>query len=81
MIPWSPLARGYLTRPHSQQDTTRAKTDRNYGKFVGLGNTLEESALQETNEAIEKIALSRGLTMAQISLAWCLANKTVTAPM
>jgi aryl-alcohol dehydrogenase-like predicted oxidoreductase len=33
IIPWSPLARGYLTRPWKEQDTTnRAKTDPNFSK-------------------------------------------------
>lgn len=50
-IPWSPLARGFMTRPHAEQDTTRAKTDANYGKFVGLGNPKEEKSLQAVNEA------------------------------
>lgn len=52
IIPWSPLARGYLTRPWKEQSNTkRAQTDPNFAKFVGLGNEHEESALQAINEA------------------------------
>ncbi|KAM0792283.1 hypothetical protein ACM66B_004973 [Microbotryomycetes sp. NB124-2] len=80
VIPWSPLARGYLTRPWREQNTTRAKSDPNYAKFVGLGNPTEEKALQQINEAIEKIARNRGLSMAQVSVAWAMSNKHVTAP-
>ncbi|KAK4053786.1 hypothetical protein OIV83_001442 [Microbotryomycetes sp. JL201] len=80
IIPWSPLARGYLTRPWREQNTTRAKTDPNFAKFVGLGNPNEEKSLQEINEAVERIAKERGLTMAQVALAWAMSNKLVTAP-
>lgn len=52
VIPWSPLARGYMTRPWRDQDSTkRAKTDPNFAKFVGLGNPAEEDALHKINEA------------------------------
>ncbi|ORY72240.1 NADP-dependent oxidoreductase domain-containing protein [Leucosporidium creatinivorum] len=82
IIPWSPLARGYLTRPWKSQEsnTTRAQTDPNYGKFVGLGNPKEESFLQAINEAIEKVAVARGYSMAQVALAWVMSNPNVTAP-
>ncbi|GAA5996325.1 aldo/keto reductase [Rhodotorula paludigena] len=81
VIPWSPLARGYLTRPWRDQDTTeRAKSDPNLAKFVGLGNKHEEDMLRSINEAVEKIAKDRGVSMAQVALAWVMSNKTVTAP-
>ncbi|KPV75953.1 uncharacterized protein RHOBADRAFT_35722 [Rhodotorula graminis WP1] len=78
---WSPLARGYLTRPHRDQNNTeRAKSDPNFAKFVGLGNKVEEEALQQINEAVEKIAKARGVPMAQVALAWSCGNPLVTAP-
>ncbi|BGP13925.1 hypothetical protein JCM10213_002569 [Rhodosporidiobolus nylandii] len=81
ITPWSPLARGFCTRPHREQDNTnRAKSDPNFAKFVGLGNPKEEEALKAINEAIEKVAKSRGYSMAQVSLAWVLAQPGVTAP-
>lgn len=52
VIPWSPLARGYVTRPHRDQDSTeRAKSDPNFAKFVGLGDQVEEEPLKKINEA------------------------------
>ncbi|BGO89680.1 hypothetical protein NBRC10512v2_001635 [Rhodotorula toruloides] len=81
ILPWSPLARGYLTRPWRDQDSTnRAKSDPNFAKFVGLGNKLEEEMLQKINEAVEKVAKDRGVSMAQIATAWVLSNPLVTAP-
>lgn len=97
-IPWSPLARGYLTRPFADQSTNRASSDRwvisslagfaadfrtvsrNYGVFVGLGNPAEETALQAVNMAVETIAKDRGMSMAQITLAWQFHQKAVSAP-
>lgn len=80
-IPWSPLARGYLTRPFSEQNSTkRAASDPNFGKFLGLGNKAEEESLQAINSAIEQIAINRGYSMAQIALAWVMSNPTVSAP-
>lgn len=76
------MARGYLTRPWRDQSTNsnRATSDPNYGKFVGVGNPAEELQLQAINEAIEAVAKARGLSMAQISLAWQYSNPAVTAP-
>lgn len=53
---------------------------RNYGLFVGLGNPVEEKSLQAINVAIETIAKARGLSMAQITLAWQFHQKAVSAP-
>ncbi|GAA5978868.1 hypothetical protein JCM11641_003596 [Rhodosporidiobolus odoratus] len=81
IIPWSPLARGFCTRPHREQDnTTRAKSDPNFAKFVGLNNPREGDALKQINEALEKVAKDRGYSMAQVALAWVLAQPHVTAP-
>ncbi|CEQ39917.1 SPOSA6832_01489 [Sporobolomyces salmonicolor] len=72
VIPWSPLARGFMTRPWREQgNTERGKSDPNFAKFVGLGNPAGN---------VEKIAKDRGVSMAQVSLAWVLAQPTVTAP-
>ncbi|MFB6201442.1 MAG: aldo/keto reductase [Halorhabdus sp.] len=76
VIPWSPLARGYLTRPHEQFDaTTRGETDdyaREHPYFEGGG--------REINERVEQLADAYGVTMAQISLAWLLEQDAVDAP-
>jgi len=72
-IPWSPLARGLLTRPLSEQ-TTRGGVDR---MIKGYGTR------QGTNEivnSVEKIAKNRGISMAQVALAWILSRDGVSAP-
>ena len=76
VIPWSPLARGYLTRPHEEYDaTTRGETDdhaREHPYFEGGG--------REVNERVAELADEYGATMAQIGLAWLLDKEWVDAP-
>jgi len=71
-IPWSPLARGLLTRPNAQEGehTTRETSDR-YLKGYSFNPGIVDS--------VEEIAKKKNVSMAQISVAWLL-NKEVTAP-
>jgi aryl-alcohol dehydrogenase-like predicted oxidoreductase len=75
VIPWSPLARGFLGRPAAQalgRETTRAKSD----------NVLDmkfSDADVETLRRVEEIGGKRAASNAQIATAWLLA-KGVTAP-
>ncbi len=77
VIPWSPLARGKLTRPWTEEPPTkRAETDQ-------FGKTLYRSTVESDRAivaSVEKIAQARGMPMAQIALAWVLAKPGVTAP-
>ena len=72
VIPWSPLARGLLTREWGTM-TTRSATD-NFGK------TLYESGDEAIVDAVGQVAQARGLPRARIALAWVLRNPVVTAP-
>jgi aryl-alcohol dehydrogenase-like predicted oxidoreductase len=76
VIPWSPLARGYLARPHEEFDaTTRGKTDdyaRQHPYFEGNG--------QEINERVAELADQKDASMGQIALAWLLHKPSVDAP-
>ncbi len=76
VIPWSPLARGYLARPHEEFDaTTRGQSDQ-YAKehpyFEGNG--------QEINERVQELADEKDVSMAQIALSWVLHKDVVDAP-
>jgi len=74
-IPWSPLARGLLTRPFSARtDTVRGKTDRYASAYSNNKGT------EEIINTVEKIANQKGLKMAQVALAWVLSRDGVTAP-
>ena len=75
VIPWSPLARGRLTRPWNQT-TTRAELDQ-FGKT--LYNAMEEADRAVVGRVAE-VAEERGLPMARVALAWVLQKSPVTAP-
>jgi aryl-alcohol dehydrogenase-like predicted oxidoreductase len=75
VIPWSPLARGRLTRPWGEQ-TNRSQHD-------GFGASLyrqAEEADREVVSAVASVAETRGVPMAQVALAWMLHKPAVTAP-
>lgn len=73
VIPWSPLAQGYLTRPHEEIDAT----DR--GEELPT-RAYEQPSTKTINERVEEIAANEGVTMAQIALAWLLEKDWVDAP-
>ena len=75
VIPWSPLARGLLTRKPSknQDETLRAQTDA-FKKRLYSDEDLK--LVQRVSDLAEK----RDLPMAQIALAWVLSKPIVTAP-
>jgi aryl-alcohol dehydrogenase (NADP+) len=76
VIPWSPLARGLLTRPRAESDATlRAKTD-TFGKALYSRDDGDGAVIDRVNEVAKK----RGVPSAQIALAWLLAQPAVTAP-
>ncbi|PSP76844.1 aldo/keto reductase [Halobacteriales archaeon QS_3_64_16] len=76
VIPWSPLARGYLTRPHAEIDaTTRgASEDRLYE------HPYREGGGPAVNERVEELANEKDVSMAQIALSWLLHKDWVDAP-
>jgi len=76
IIPWSPLARGKLTRPWQSSETKRTQTDQ-FGKSLYRGTEDNDAKIVAS---VEKIAQSRGVPMAQIALAWLLQKPGVTAP-
>jgi aryl-alcohol dehydrogenase-like predicted oxidoreductase len=77
VLPWSPLARGRLTRPWDAPGSgTRADTDE-FGKT--LYRTNEESN-RSIVDAVAAIASSRDVPMAQVALAWVAGRDAVTAP-
>ena len=77
MIPWSPLARGKLTRPWEiEPSTLRAGTDA-FGKSL---YSRMEDANRGVVERVGQIAEAKGLSRAQIALAWLLHKPAVTAP-
>lgn len=75
VIPWSPMARGKLTR-NWEEGTARSETDE-FGKKLYAG-TVE--ADRKVVERVVKVAEKHGVPRAQIALAWVLQKEPVTAP-
>jgi len=75
LMPWSPLARGRLTRPHGQQ-TERTRTDLSGQSFYSATEAEDARVIG----VVEQIAGERGVPMAQVGLAWVLAKRGVSAP-
>ena len=76
VIPWSPLARGFLAgnrRSARGGETVRAKTDDIAHDYYG------ESDLEIADRTAD-LAKRRGVTPAQMALAWLLAKPGVTSP-
>jgi aryl-alcohol dehydrogenase-like predicted oxidoreductase len=76
VIPFSPLARGQLTRKPSkeQNETLRFQTD----ALAKSRYTQEDNVT--TVQRVGELAEARGLPMAQVALAWMLSKPVVTAP-
>jgi aryl-alcohol dehydrogenase-like predicted oxidoreductase len=75
VVPWSPLARGRLTRAW-RESTPRIQTDE-FGKTL---YARTEDADRAVIDRLAEIAAARAVPMAQVALAWLLQNPLVTAP-
>jgi aryl-alcohol dehydrogenase (NADP+) len=77
VIPWSPLARGFVMGTRSREgsfETLRAKTD---AYAHGLYNQPSDF---DVVDRITQVARARGVSNAQVALAWILQKPGITAP-
>ena len=77
VIPWSPLARGFLAGNRNREksgETSRAKSD----PFAGTLYFAEEDFA--VVDAVTEVAAKRGVPNMQVALAWILAKPGITAP-
>ena len=77
LLPWSPLARGFLAGNRRTQDfgdTSRARTDALAQQYYYQPSDFA------VVEAVARVASRRGVSNAQVALAWVLAQPGVTAP-
>lgn len=74
LLPWSPMARGLLTRPNADRDsTTRGGSDE-------ITPTVYVDPDLAVIDAVEEVARAREVSMAKVALAWLLSQDAVTAP-
>lgn len=72
VVPWSPLARGRLTRDW-EADTARAQTDEFGASLYGDGD-------KQVVDSVAAVAERRGIPRAQVALAWLASKPVVTSP-
>lgn len=78
VVPWSPLARGRLTRPWQDEPATaRAAADEVGKGFYDKARSPDRTVVDRVGEVAEK----RGVPRAQIALAWLLQKNGITAPL
>lgn len=81
IIPYNPLAGGLLTGKH---DRAKPQEGSRFTQAGGQGDRYLErywlDQLHDTVDAIRPLAAEAGMSMAQLSVAWVLANPVVTAP-
>lgn len=76
VIPWSPLARGRLTRPWQGESTKRFETDQ-FGKTL---YSKTEDADHKIVERLSELSEKRGVPRAQLALAWMLSKPFISSP-
>jgi 1-deoxyxylulose-5-phosphate synthase len=75
IVPWSPLARGLLSRPRSAARTTRRSSNDPIAERLYSTN-IDDAVI----DVLERVATRRGVPMAQVAIAWLLAKPGVVAP-
>jgi 1-deoxyxylulose-5-phosphate synthase len=75
VIPWSPQARGKLTRDWNYS-SIRTETDEAFGRLFAK----TEDADRKVVDRVTQVATARGIPRAQVALAWLLAKPVITAP-
>jgi len=75
VIPWSPLAAGYLAKPWGTEGSGRNSSDTFGKRFLQSAD-----ANAKIVSVVEEIARERGISMTQVALAWVVSKPAVTAP-
>jgi 1-deoxyxylulose-5-phosphate synthase len=75
VIPWSPQARGRLTRDWDYT-SIRTETDEAFGRLFAKTQDADKKVV----DRVAHVAAARGIPRAQVALAWLLAKPVITAP-
>jgi aryl-alcohol dehydrogenase-like predicted oxidoreductase len=77
VIPWSPLARGRLARPwNTRSSTDRVSVDETAKQLYSGSELADEKIVRQVGQ----VASDKGISYAQVALAWLLHQPAVTAP-
>jgi aryl-alcohol dehydrogenase (NADP+) len=75
VIPWSPLARGWLARPPDRAESTARGEDDDFSRRLYAFPERERVQV-----AVGEVAEARGVSRATVALAWLMSRPGVTAP-
>ena len=75
VIPWSPQARGRLTRDWDYT-SIRTETDEAFGRLFAKTQDADKKVV----DRVAQVAAARGIPRAQVALAWLLAKPVIAAP-
>lgn len=77
LIPWSPLAGGFLTGKYKRGQDKPPDARHSAGRFYGDHFT---DAAFDVVERLEEVARDKGCTPSQLALAWCMHQPGITSP-
>ncbi len=80
LMPWSPLARGTLTRPRPTDGKVRNDRTARSASDDYSPKLYDQSSDWDVVDAVEQVARNRGVAMAEVALAWLLGRPGVSAP-
>jgi aryl-alcohol dehydrogenase-like predicted oxidoreductase len=80
LVPWSPLARGVLTRPRPVDSAIRGGYTARSASDDYSPRLYDEPSDWNVVDAVDRVARERGVTMAEVALAWLLSRPGVAAP-
>ncbi len=80
LIPWSPLARGVLTRPRPTDANVRSGGTSRSASDDYSPKLYDTPSDWDVVDAVERVAKARGIGMAEVALAWLLGRPGVVAP-
>ena len=75
-IPWSPIAMGFLARPHASFSDTK----RGSSQGQGFMNQPITEADKKINDKVNEIAQEHKVSMAAVAIAWSLSKPFISAP-
>lgn len=78
LIPWSPLASGFLTGKYRRGEALPA--DSRLGRQQGPGSRSYPDAAFDVLDVVESLSKEKGCTPSQLAVAWCAAQPAVTSP-
>jgi len=80
LIPWSPLARGVLTRPRPADSAIRGGYTARSASDDYSPRLYDDPGDWNVVDGVDRVARDRGVTMAEVALAWLLSRPGVAAP-